>query len=330
MTALLLSHQLHASRGADIVAHAQRLGHALDLIVLPPDPAGRLPDDVCARVELAFFSGDVFPEYSRQFFSTVRKAPKLAWLHVFNAGIDHPIYTEMMQRGARLTTSSGSTAVPIAQTAITGMLILGREFPRWLAAQARHQWDPARAPNLPRDLHDQKVLIVGLGSIGNEIARLAKALGMPVTGIRRSGRHSGDHADAVLPPEQLDAALPSADWLVIACPLTPQTRGLITGERLQRLPRGARVVNIARGEIIDEPALIAALQSGHLGGAYLDVFAQEPLPADSPLWDLPNVIVTPHNSAAAAGNDGRVYDIFVGNLGRWLRGEPLVNEVRSQ
>lgn len=327
MTTLLLSHRLHTSRGADIAERARSLGKELELIVLPADPAGRLPDEVCARVELAFFSSDVFPEYSRQFFSTVRKAPRLAWLHVFNAGVDHPIYAEMMRRGARLTTSSGSTAVPIAQTAITGMLMLARNFPRWLAAQRRHEWNPARFAEAPRDLSEQRVLILGLGSIGNEIARLAKVLGMPVTGIRRSGRHLGDHADAVVPPGQLDALLPQADWLVIACPLTDETRGLITAERLQRLPAGARVVNVARGEIVDEPALIAALQSGHLAGAYLDVFAQEPLPESSPLWEMPNVLVTPHNSAAAAGNDGRVYDMFVGNLRRWLRGEPLLNEV---
>ncbi len=327
MATLLLSHRLHASRGADLAERARSLGKELELIVLPADPAGRLPDEVCARVELAFFSSDVFPEYSRQFFSTVRKAPRLAWLHVFNAGVDHPIYAEMMQRGARLTTSSGSTAVPIAQTAITGMLMLARNFPRWLAAQRRHEWNPARFAEAPRDLSEQRVLILGLGSIGNEIARLAKVLGMPVTGVRRSGGHSDDHADAVAPPEQLDALLPQADWLVIACPLTAETRGLITAQRLQRLPAGARVINVARGEIVDEPALIAALQSGHLAGAYLDVFAEEPLPESSPLWELPNVLVTPHNSAAAAGNDGRVYDIFVGNLGRWLRGEPLLNEV---
>ena len=329
MTTLLLSHQLHASRGADIAARARSLGRPLELVVLPADPAGRLPDETCARIELAFFSGDVFPEYSRQFFSTARKAPQLKWLQVFNAGVDHPIYSEMMERGARLTTSSGSTAEPIAQTAITGMLMLARNFPRWLAAQTRHAWDPMRAPDtLPRDLTEQRVLVVGLGRIGNEIARLAKGLGMPVTGIRRSGRHADDHADAIEPPERLDEALAHAEWLIIACPLTNETRGLIDARRLARLPRGARVVNIARGEIIDEPALIAALQSGHLGGAYLDVFAEEPLPAASPLWDLPNVLMTPHNSAAAAGNEQRVYEIFIDNLGRWLRGEPLVNEVK--
>src|SRR5688572_15661679 len=112
MTTLLVSSRLHAERGADIAAHAQRLGMALELLVLPADPEGRLSDADCARLDLAFFSNDIFPTYSRQFFSTVRKAPALQWLHVFNAGVDHPIYTEMLQRGVRLTTSAGSTAVP--------------------------------------------------------------------------------------------------------------------------------------------------------------------------------------------------------------------------
>lgn len=329
MTTLLLSHRQRAERGAAILARARALGHALELIALPADPAGRLPDETCARIDAAFFSGDVFPDYSRQFFSTVRKAPRLAWLHVFNAGVDHPIYTEMMERGARLTTSSGSTAEPIAQTCITGMLMLSRNFPRWLAAQPKHVWDPMRTPDFPRDLAELRVTVVGMGSIGNEIARLARVLGMPVTGVRRSGRQPGDHADRVVPPSDLDAVLPLTDWLVLACPLTPETRGLITAERLARLPRGARIANIARGEVIDEPALVAALQSEHLAGAYLDVFAQEPLPAQSPLWDLPNVLVTPHNSAAAAGNKGRVFDLFMGNLERFLSGSrSLVNEHR--
>ena len=328
MTTLLLSHRQHAERSATILARARELGHDLELIALPADPAGRLPDEVCARLDTAFFSGDLFPEHSRQFFSTVRKAPKLGWMQVFNAGVDHPIYTEMMQRGARLTTSSGATAEPIAQTCITGILMLSRNFPRWLAAQPKHAWDPMRTPDFPRDLAELKVTVVGMGRIGNEIARLARVLGMPVTGVRRSGRQPGDHADRVVPPSELDAILPQTDWLVLACPLTDDTRGLITAERLARLPRGARIANIARGEIVDEPALIAALQSGHLAGAYLDVFAQEPLPAESPLWDLPNVIVTPHNSAAAAGNEDRVFAVFLDNLGRFLQGEPLVNQQR--
>lgn len=329
MTTLLVSHRLHAERGADLVAHAQRLGLVLEPVVLPADPEGRLSDADCARLDLAFFSADVFPQYSRQFFSTVRKAPKLQWLHVFNAGVDHPIYTEMLARGVRLTTSAGTTAVPIAQTAITGLLMLARNFPRWLAAQRERRWDPARMPDFPRDLVGQTALIYGLGSIGSEIARLARALGLKVIGVRRSAMKPGDPVDELHPPQQLDALLPRADWLIIASPLTAETRGLFNAERLARLPRGAHIINIGRGEIIDEAAMIEALRSGQLGGAYLDVFEKEPLPAESPLWELPKVLISPHNSAAASGNDERVYQLFLGNLEQWHRKQALTNEVRS-
>jgi len=135
VTTLLVSHQFNAAHGARIAGASARAGPGAEIIALPPDPAGRLADAECARVEVAFFSGDVFPDFSRQFFSSVRKAPQLKWLHVFNAGVDHPIYTEMLERGVRLTTSAGSTAEPIAQTAIMGLLALARGFPRWLAAQ---------------------------------------------------------------------------------------------------------------------------------------------------------------------------------------------------
>jgi D-2-hydroxyacid dehydrogenase (NADP+) len=329
MTTLLVSSRLHAERGADIAAHAQRLGIALEMVVLPADPEGRLSDADCARLDLAFFSQDVFPKFSRQFFSTLRKAPRLQWLHVFNAGVDHPIYTEMLERGIRLTTSAGSTAVPIAQTAITGLLMLARNFPRWLTAQQERRWDPMRPPDFPRDLVGQTAIVLGLGSIGNEIARLAQALGLKVIGIRRSPQQPGDPVDELYPPDKLPQLLPHCDWLIICCPLTSETRGLIDAGMLALLPRGARIINVARGEIIDETAMIAALREQRLGGAYLDVFEKEPLPAESPLWDLPNVLVTPHNSAAAAGNDERVYQMFLGNLSCWHQGKPLRNQVRT-
>lgn len=329
MTTLLVSHRLHAERGADLAAQARELGLALELLVLPEDPEGRLDEADCARLELAFFSSDVFPKYSRQFFSAVRKAPKLQWLHVFNAGVDHPIYTEMLQRGVRLTTSSGSTAVPIAQTAITGLLMLARGFPRWLRAQRERRWDPARTPDFPRDLVGQTVLVYGLGSIGSEFARLARVLGIKVIGVRRSALKPGDPVDELHPPQALMQLLQRADWLVIASPLTAETRGLINADVLARLPRGARLINIGRGEIVDETALAAALQSGQLGGAYLDVFAQEPLAENSPLWTLPNVLISPHNSAAASGNDERVYRMFLDNLRRWQQKQALTNEVSA-
>lgn len=327
MATVLVSHRCNAEIGADIAETAARAGLALEIAVLPAEREARLPEADCARLDIAFFSGDVFPDYSRQFFSAVRKAPGLNWLHVFNAGVDHPIYAEMLARGVRLTTSSGSTAEPIAQTAIAGLLALARNFPRWLDNQRRHVWNPMQGPDVPRDLRGQTALVLGLGSIGGEIARLARALGLHVIGVRRGARKPGDAVDELHPPQRLSELLPRADWLVIACPLTAETRGMIDSERLALLPHGARVINIARGELVDEGALIAGLRTGHLGGAYLDVFKQEPLPADSPLWDMPNVFVTPHNSAAASGNEARVRAIFLDNLERWARGAPLVNEV---
>jgi phosphoglycerate dehydrogenase-like enzyme len=323
VTTLLVSHHTNARHGARIAAAA---GRAAEILVLPPAPDGRLPESDCARANAAFFSGDVVPDFARQFFSTARKAPRLKWLHVFNVGVDHPIFDEMLARGVRLTTSAGSTALPIAQTAIMGMLALARGFPRWLTAQRDRRWDPERGLP-PADLRGQTAVVVGLGRIGAEIARLARALGLKVAGIRRGPRGDSDPVDELHPPAALAGLLPRCDWLILACPLTPETRGLIDAAALARLPRGARLINIARGEIVDEPALTEALRGGRLAGAYLDVFETEPLPPESALWNLPNVLVTPHNSAAAAGNEERVLEIFLDNLGRWQRGAPLVNEV---
>lgn len=327
MTPLLVSHRVALDYGGEIERHAREHGMQVDLVALPEDSEARLTDAACASLGAAFFSEDVFPKYSRQFFSAVRKAPELRWLHVFNAGVDHPIYTEMLERGVRLSTSAGTASVAIAQTAITGLLMLAREFPRWLDAQRGHRWQPVRPSNAPRDVAGQTAVVIGVGHIGREIARLAQAFGVHVIGVRRSARTPEDPVDEMVAPERLPEIAARADWLIVACPLTPETRGLVSAEVLARLPRGARLINIARGEIVDEPALIAALQEGRLAGAYLDVFQEEPLPAASPLWDLPNVIVTPHNAGIASGTDRRIFELFLTNLVRWSRGEALVNEV---
>ena len=327
MSTLLLSFSVASASGAAIERRSREHGHELQVIVLPEDPDGRLAPEVCATLDAAFFSSDVNPRHARQFFSAVRKAPRLQWLHAYNVGVDHPIFTEMLERGVRVTTSAGSTAVPIAHTAICGLLMLARNMPRWLAAQREHRWAPMRPPDVPRDLTGQTVVVFGLGHIGTEVARLARALGMKVVGVRRSGSKGDDPVDELYPPERLPELLPRSDWLVITAPLTPQTRGLFSAELLRTLPPHARLVNVARGEIVEERALVDALRNGRLAGAYLDVFEQEPLPEDSPLWNMPNVIVTPHNSSVASGNDVRVYDIFLENLDRWQRGDPLVNEV---
>jgi phosphoglycerate dehydrogenase-like enzyme len=328
MSSLLVSHRLHARLGPDLERIAREAG--LELAVLPEDREGRLTEDAIARIEVAFFSADVNPDFARQFFSAVRKAPNVKWLHVFNAGVDHPIFTEMLERGVRITTSSGTTAVPIAQTAITALLMLGRNWPRWLTDQREHRWNPMRTTEMPPDLQGQVAVIVGMGHIGKEIGRLARALGLTVIGVRRSPLQPGDPVDEMQTPEKLPEILPRADWLILACPLTEETRGLVDADLLARLPKTARLMNVGRGEVVDEPALIEALQSGSLAGAYLDVFAKEPLPPESPLWDMPNVLVTPHNSIAAGGNEQRVYEVFADNLRRWKKGEPLVNEVKAK
>ena len=325
MPSLLVSHRVYTERGAELARLASDAG--LTLVALPQDREARLSADLVTDIAVAFFSTDVFPDFSRQFFSAVRKAPQLKWLHVFNVGVDHPIYTEMLQRGVRLTTSNGSTAEPIAQTAIAALIMLARNFPRWIQSQREHRWDPMSGDEFPRDLKGQTAVVVGLGHIGKEFARLAKQLGLKVIALRRSPRKPDDPVDEMHTPDRLAEVLPRADWLMLACPLTDETRNLVDADMLARLPATARLINVGRGEVVDEDALIAALRERRLAGAYLDVFREEPLPPESPLWDLPNVIVTPHNSSVATGNDARVYDMFVDNLARWKEGRPLANEV---
>jgi phosphoglycerate dehydrogenase-like enzyme len=325
--ALIVSHRCHAEFGAEIAAAVARLKLPYEVVALPADKDARLPDADVARGEIAFYSQDLNPNHARQFFSAVRKGPNIKWLHVFNIGVDHPIYTEMLERGVRVTTSAGTTAQPISQTALTGMLMLSRGFPHWMKAQAERRWAPVRLQDSPRDLPGQTVVVYGMGGIGTEFARLAKALGMKVIGVRRSPRKADDPVDEMHTPDQIDKLLPRADWLMLCSPLTAETRKLISAQRLALLPKGAYVLNVSRGEVIDEAAMIESLKSGHLAGAYLDVFEQEPLTTESPLWDLPNVIITPHNSTSSDGNEQRVFDCFVQILEQWANKAPLTNEV---
>ncbi|HTO70743.1 MAG TPA: D-2-hydroxyacid dehydrogenase [Myxococcota bacterium] len=316
-------------RWAEPLARAARAGgRELDVILLPREPDARVPQADCERIEAAYFSGDVFPDGARAFFAAALGAPKLRWLQTFNAGVDHPIFARFLERGVALTNAAGASAEPIAQTALAGLLMLARGFPLWLDAQRRRAWQPHAQGDTPRDLRGQTLVVFGLGAIGAELARLARAVGLRVIGVRRTPARGGEPVDELVPPSRLREVLPRADWLAIACPLSAETRGAIDAAALALLPPGARVLNVARGEIVDEAALVESLRSGRLAGAYLDVFATEPLPAESPLWSLPNVIATPHNSAVSRGNEARQVEVFLDNLARFARGEPLRNEVR--
>jgi D-2-hydroxyacid dehydrogenase (NADP+) len=208
-----------------------------------------------------------------------------------------------------------------------GMIALDRGFVAQWEAQKRHAWQPLDELGGPPEFAGRTAIVVGLGPIGREIARLARAFGLRVIGVRRSAEPVAE-CDETIAYDGLRGRLPHADWLVLACPLSETTRALIDASALASLPRGARIVNVARGEVIVESALIEALASGHLGGAWLDVFHHEPLDAASPLWDLPNVIVSPHSSSRSSGHYDRVLEIFLDNLARLRDGRPLRNVAR--
>jgi phosphoglycerate dehydrogenase-like enzyme len=201
------------------------------------------------------------------------------------------------------------------------LLALSRNLPGWLRAQAAHEWSPASF----RDLVGQRVVVVGYGPIGREVVRLAVAFRMDPVVVRRSAL--GDEPCPVRPLAELADAVSDADAVVVALPLAPETRGIVSAEVIGAMPSTAVFVNVGRGELVDQAALTDALVSARLAGAGLDVFDPEPLPADDALWDLPNVIISPHTSGSSDATSARVAEIFLDNLGRFVRGEPLHNEV---
>ena len=261
------------------------------------------------------------------YWPIVDAAPNLKWLQVVSAGSDQKPYQPTIKRGIRITTSAGANAEPVGLTAVTGLMMLARGFPHWMRAQQKREWSPQLGADSPADLPGQTAVIVGMGHIGKVIARALHAMGVRVVGLRRNVAPA-EHFDEVLSVSALDSVLPKCDWLILACPMTAETRGLIDERRFGLLPRTAGIVNMSRGEVIDEAALVRRLAGGHLRGAYLDVFTKEPLAPESLLWTLPNVIITPHNSSTASGNYRRGVEIFLRNLEAYLRGDaPLENEV---
>ncbi|HRC62035.1 MAG TPA: D-2-hydroxyacid dehydrogenase [Dehalococcoidia bacterium] len=304
----------------------------LEVVTPPEEPGAFLAPDVLDRVDAAFFNLGSGPSGTRRILGAARRATNLRWIHLGHSGVDDPVFEELIGRGVVVTNSAGANAEPIAQSALAGLLALNRGLPGWLDAQRRHAWEPdpddLPSEQLPRELRGQTMVIFGLGSIGRYVAQFARAFGIRVIGVRRTPATPEDGVDAWAPPARLDEVLPEADILVLTAPLTSETRGTFDARRLDRLPAGAVVINVARGELVDEAALAERLASGRLGGAYLDVFVTEPLPAESPLWELPNVLISPHDSARSAGTQGRVDAIFLEELGRWLRGEDSPRRAR--
>jgi phosphoglycerate dehydrogenase-like enzyme len=263
--------------------------------------------------------------------------PSLRWLQVRSAGVDHMTADAPWRKGLLVTNAKGVYAVPIGEY-VSGMILrVHQPAATWSADQAAHHW-PSGEPPLIDPIRGKTAVIAGYGSIGREVARQLSALGMWIVAVKPrpdvradvsyrvpgTGDPDGSIPDRIVGDEGLIEAVREADVVILTMPLTDASRGVISREVLAALPRHAWLINVSRGPLVDEPALLEALHAGRLAGAILDVFGQEPLPPDSPWWDAPNVIVTPH----ASGHTLRFFDdLVVENVRRYLADEPLLNPV---
>jgi phosphoglycerate dehydrogenase-like enzyme len=260
----------------------------------------------------------------------VRSNPGLRFVQATAAGAGEQVRKAELTREelarVAIASASGVHAGPLAEFCIFGLLAFAKDLPRLLADQQSHSWSQYPVA----ELRDRTLLIVGLGKIGDEVARLAQALGMSVIAITRSGTSDSPHLEAVYDTGALTPLLPAADAVVITLPLTDETRGLIDANAISKMKPGATLVSVGRGGVIDETALVSALRTKKLAGAALDVYATEPLPDDSPLWELPNVLLSPHTAALAMRENERIIALFAENLRRYLHGRELISRVNPE
>lgn len=254
-------------------------------------------------------------------------APHLRWYQQWAAGSDWlQRYPATAERPFLATNASGVHPIQVTEHVFALMLAFVRKLPQAIRNQVEHKWEAPPGETL-HELYQRTLLIIGLGAIGERIARMGNGLGMRVSGTRRTAVKPPPGVEAVYTPAHLLEILPQADFVVLATPLTPETTRIIGERELRAMKQSAFLVNIGRGKLIDEPVLIRALQEGWIAGAGLDVFETEPLPADSPLWALPNVIITAHYAGASPRYYERAMPIFLDNLQRYRDGRPLRNPV---
>ncbi len=311
-----------AAPGAEIVDRACRT----------PDDARELLADGC-DVMLTF----IMPN------DLMQRAPHLKWVQLLSAGADHAMGA-LNSPNIPMTTASGIHATPIAEYTIASMLAYAHKFHLMVRAQLRHEWLRSGFPGTVEELRGKTLGIIGYGSIGRETARLAKALGMRVLALKRDpaahpdpgwcpaglGDPEGLIPEKFFGPEQRAEILHESDYITVTLPLTEHTRKFIGSREISAMRPSAYIVNIGRGEVIDEKALIDALKAGKIGGAGLDVFEKEPLPKESPIWDIESVILTPHMSGANRGYMDKACALFADNLRRFSAGQPLLNVVDRQ
>jgi phosphoglycerate dehydrogenase-like enzyme len=301
----------------DFSARLQTAAPALEIVGLDKDGQVDGPDD---SFDAVFLSPDMFFGAARHLFQYLERPVR--WFHTSSAGVDHPAFQRVMQRGVRLSNGGGTQAKPIAQWTMMFMLAAAKGLRPWLDRQANREWKSHESD----ELTGRVCGIIGLGAIGLEIARLAKAFEMQTVGVRRSPAPAAN-VDRVLPLGALDDLLEAADYVVVAAPLNEQSRHMLGEREFGLMKPTAWLLNVGRGAIVREAELVKALAEGEIAGAALDVFETEPLPEDSPLWTMPNVYVTPHNSGSSPYSLERAVEVFAENLERFAKDESLLTEV---
>ncbi|QBD83234.1 D-2-hydroxyacid dehydrogenase [Ktedonosporobacter rubrisoli] len=296
-----------------------------------------VPDELWHKAEVLY----TFPFW----MPAANQVPNLRWVHLYSAGADLLLNHPLFERDAIFTTSSGVHAINIAEHCFTMIQAWFHRLPSLISWQRQKIWArlEEQPEEMPQELYGRTIGIVGYGSIGRQVARLAQAYGMRVLAMQQSSDHrdsgfsfpnvgdpEGSIPEAYFRPEQLHVLLRECDVVVVAVPLTPQTRGMFDEKAFAAMKRQAFFVNIARGDVCDEAALIRALSEGIIAGAALDVFSREPLPAESPLWSMPNVLLSPHSSGLTPRYDERAADIFEANLRRYVAGTRLYNRVEKE
>ncbi len=277
-------------------------------------------DASLAKAEIVY--GFTFPK------NLIARAPKLKWIQSMSAGMEHILDSEIVSSHVVVTNTSGIHAVPIAESVLGLMLMFVKHASSYFELKGKRQWKVI----IPSVLRSRTVGIVGLGSIGREVAKLSKAFGMRVVATRRSTKSivRAKNVDCMLPSNQLHKLLSESDFVVLTLPLTRETNKLIGKEELQTMKSTAYLINVARGNIVHEEVLIHALEEGWIAGAGLDVFATEPLPKESKLWKLPNVILSPHVTGDMSDYDIQATELFCDNLSRYINGGKLLNIVAKR
>ena len=275
-------------------------------------------DAQLAEAEVVF--GSIVPR------DIVARSPKLKWVQTMNAGVNTLLDTDIMQSQVMLTNAGGIHGIPMREFVLHFMLMFAKQAPLCFQLQKEKRWETF----VPEMIHSKTCGILGLGKIGSDIGRLAKAVGMRVIALDNRRMAKPKYVDVMFPLEGLREFLSECDFMVIALPLTPETTGFIGEAELRAMKPTAYLINIARGQIVDDEALIRALKERWIAGAGLDALSSEPLPADSQLWELPNAILTPHVAGVSPNYKVLVTDLFCKNLKRYLNGEKLFNLVNKK